>query len=55
MHYFLSIPVCNHLKGEEKVNCFAIIVLQMYYYHQYYVALPHGAMIWSAVCDCGIS
>ena len=20
-----------------------------------YVALPHGAVAWSAVCDCGIS
>ena len=20
-----------------------------------YIALPHGAVLWSAVCDCGIS
>ena len=40
---------------EEKVVCFAIIVLQMYCYHKCSVALPHCAMGWSAVCDCGVS
>ena len=24
-------------------------------YYKCYVALPHGAVGWSAVCDCGIS
>ena len=33
---------------------FAIIVLQMYCYYKCFVALPHGAVVWSAVCDCGI-
>ena len=32
-----------------------IISLQMYCYYKCSVALPHGAMGWSAVCDCGIS
>ena len=51
-----SINLCrNHLEEEEKADCFAIIVLQMYCYHKCYVALPRGAMGWSAVCDCGIS
>ena len=45
---------CNHLEEEEKVGCFAVIVLQMYFY-KCYVALPCGAVGWSAVCDCGIS
>ena len=40
---------------EEKAICFPIIVLQMYCYYKYSVALPHGAMGWSAVCDCYIS
>ena len=31
------------------------IVLQMYSYYKCPVALPHGAVGWSAVCDCGIS
>ena len=42
---------CNHLEEEEKAGCFAIIVLHMYCS----VALPHGAVGWSAVCHCGIS
>ena len=46
---------CNHLEEEEKTGCFAIIVLQMYCYYKCSVALPHGAMDWSAVYDCGIS
>ena len=29
----------------------AIIVLQMYCYYKWSVALPHGAQGWSAVCD----
>ena len=46
---------CNHLEEEEKAGCFAIIVLQMYCYYKCSVALPHGAVGWSAVCNCGIS
>ena len=44
-----------HLEEEEKAICFAFIVLQMYCYRKCSVALPHGAMGWLAVCDCGIS
>ena len=36
---------CNHLEEEEKVGCFAIIVLQMYGYYKCSVALPHGAVV----------
>ena len=44
------------LKGKEKkAGCLAIIVLQMYCYYKCSVALPQGAMGWSAVCDCGVS
>ena len=32
-----------------------IIVLQMYCYYKYSVAVPHDTVGWSAVCDCGIS
>ena len=45
----------NHLEEEEKADCFAIIVLQMYCYCKCQAALPHGAVGWFAVCDCGIS
>ena len=40
---------------EEKAGCFAIIVLQMHCCCKYSVVLPHSAVGWSAVCDCGIS
>ena len=49
----MSVLVCNHL--EEEGGCFAIIVSQMYCYCKCSVALPHGAVGWSAMCDCGIS
>ena len=29
---------------EQKAGCFAIIVLQMYFYFQCSVGLPHGAV-----------
>ena len=29
--------------------------MQVYWYYKCYVALPHGAVGWSAVCDHGIS
>ena len=46
---------CNHIEEEEKADCFDIIVLQMYCYYKCSVTLPHGAVGWSALCDCGIS
>ena len=57
MHYFVSILVLqSSLRGrEEKAGCFAIIVLQVYCCYKFAVALPHGAVGWSAVCGCGIS
>ena len=35
--------------------CFAFIVLRMSCYCKCSVAIPRGAVGWSAVCDCGIS
>ena len=46
MHNFVSILVCNHLEEEEKDGCFA-----MYCYYKCSVALPQGAVGWSAECD----
>ena len=40
---------------EEEDGYFAIIVLQMYCYYKCSVALPHGAVGWTAVCNCGIT
>ena len=46
---------CNHLEEEEKAGCFAFIVLPMSCYCKCSVILPHCAVGWSVVCDCGIS
>ena len=46
---------CNHLDKEERAGCFAFIVFWMSCDCICSVALPHGAVGWSAVCDCGIS
>ena len=51
MHCIVSVLVCKYLEEEDNAGCFAIIVLQMYCYYKYSVALPHGAVSWSAVCD----
>ena len=46
---------CNHLEKDEKASCFAIFALQMLCYYKCSVALLHGAMGWSTVCDRDIS
>ena len=45
----------KHLEEEEKAGCFAFIALQISCYCRCSVALYHGALGWSALCDCGIS
>ena len=42
-------------RKREKAGCFAFIVSRMSCYCKCLVALPHGVVGWSAVCDCGIS
>ena len=49
-----SFLVLQYVEEEEKTCCFAVIVLQMYCYYKCSVALPHGAVGGSAVCDYGI-
>ena len=46
---------CNHLDGEARAGCFALIVFLMYCDSQCSVAFPRRKMGLSAVCDCGIS
>ena len=55
IQYFVSVLFCNHLDGEERAGCFALTAFLMAYDRQYSVALPHGAVGWSVVCNCGIS
>ena len=40
---------CNHLDEEERAGCFACIVFWMYCYCKCSVALPQGAVGFSAV------
>ena len=40
---------------KRKRKLVALLLLQMYCLYTYSVAFPHGAVGWSAVCDCGIS
>ena len=54
MHLFSDVNKYN-LEEDEKASCFVILVVGMYCCCGLSVALPHGAVGWSAVCDCGIS
>ena len=40
---------CNHLDEKGRAGCFAFIVFLMYCCCKCSVALPHGAVGWSAV------
>ena len=42
------------LTRKRQLVAFFFIVLWMSCYYKCPVALPHGAMDWSAACDCGI-
>ena len=53
MHYFMSFQVLQ--SSEERAGCFAFIVFWMSCNCKCPVALPHGAVGPSGVCDCGIS
>ena len=53
--FSMSFLVLQSSNEEEIVGCFAYIVFWMSFYCKSHVALPHGAVGWSAVCDCGTS
>ena len=55
MHCLCAFYFCNHLDEEERAPCFAFIVFWMSCHCTCHVALPHGAVGWSAVYDCCIS
>ena len=46
---------CNYLEEEERAGCFACFVLWMPCYYKRSLALPRGALGWSALCDCVFS
>ena len=39
----------------ERAGCFNLIDFLMFRDCKCYVALPHGAVCWTTVLDCGIS
>ena len=45
----------NPLDGEERAGCFTLFVFLVSCDCYCSVALPHGDVGWSALCDCGIS
>ena len=52
---YVSFLFYNRLDEEERAGCFAFIFFLMSCYCKCSVAFPHGAVGWSAICDCGIS
>ena len=40
---------------KKRAGCFGFVVFQMSCCCKKFVALPHGAVCWSAVFDCGVS
>ena len=42
------------LTGKRMLVALLLLSYKMYCYYKCSVALPHGAVSWSAVCDCGI-
>ena len=45
----------TNLNGEKRAGFFTFTVFLMSCDSQLSIALPHGAVGWSVVCDCGIS
>ena len=52
--YVLS-SVATILMGEERAGCFTMFIFLLSCDFYCSVAITHGAVGWSAVCDCGIS
>ena len=52
---FVTLEFCNHLDGKERAGCFTLTAFLVSCDSPSIVALPHGAMGWSAGCDCGVS
>ena len=48
----MTFLVCIHIDEKGRAGCFAFIVFQMSCCCKCFVAVPHGAVGWSAVCDC---
>ena len=52
---FLALQLQCIPLGEVRAGCFTLIVFLLLCGCLCSVSLPHGAVGWSAVCECGIS
>ena len=55
IQYFVSFLVFQSSRWGESVGCFTFIVFLVSCGCCCSLSLPHGAVVWSAACDCGIS
>ena len=55
LNFLSSFAVTMYLIGEVRAGCFTLIVFLLLCGCLCSVSLPHGAVGWSAVCECGIS
>ena len=53
LHCFVYSLISTDLDWEERAGCFTLFTFLVSC--DCYVALPHGALGWYVVCDCGIS
>ena len=55
MYFLVAFKLCNHLDEEERASLLYFNCFLMSCGCLRSVALPHGAVGCSALCDCGIS
>ena len=49
------VMICYHLSEDERAGCFTSFEFMQPYSCQCTVSLTDSAMVWSVVCNCGIS
>ena len=56
LQYFVSFQVLQlSLFGRERAGCFLMLCFWVWGPFCQFLTLPHGAIGWSVVCECGIS
>ena len=55
IHYFVPFLVLQTSRWQKVASCFTFTVFLMSCGCNCSLSLPHGAMIWSALCDCRIT
>ena len=54
-HTLLLFLFCTHLAGDGRAACFTSTISFLSFGCWCFVSLPHGVVVWSTVCDYGIS